>query len=197
MGPAATLTARCVLVLGLAVTGCGGSGPTAGVTESHTRVAQQPSSTSAHGAAGHHLAASGRRHRAVRRSTRAQGTAAAGARSAATTSRTRASAPTGSTPSPRRTPSTAALDATEVLHKVAIRGGAILESGSVSGRPLGSGRIDVRAVASARVVLARFRVVTRTGSMGGIARLRIRAHGGRILYSGSARLVGGTGAYRA
>lgn len=51
-------------------------------------------------------------------------------------------------------------------------------------------------MANAAEVLARFRVSTRRGTVSGLARLRIHVRGGEISYSGSARLLGGTGVYQ-
>jgi hypothetical protein len=77
-------------------------------------------------------------------------------------------------------------------------GGATLrQRGSFSGVPLGSGTLNVTTdVGRGRGALVRFVMTNRRGSISGTGDVRVTFRGSQVIYDGSARITGGTGAFQ-
>jgi hypothetical protein len=76
-------------------------------------------------------------------------------------------------------------------------GSTLVQVGRFSGKPLGRGKVRVRTyVGQGRGSVVRFRLSTSRGSVTGTGDCAVRFSGSLILYNGTAKVTGGTGAYR-
>lgn len=75
-------------------------------------------------------------------------------------------------------------------------GASIEDHGTVSGTPFGRGSIVLTGRFAGARLTGSFRLLFRRGSISGTVALPFKISDGRIAFDGSARLTGGTGAYR-
>lgn len=84
---------------------------------------------------------------------------------------------------------------TERLRTISNGGGVVVQAGTVNGPPTGAGTIHLRAHIAASGALVEFIVHTATGTVRGVAGTRIKVNGSRIVYTGVARVLHGTGRF--
>lgn len=76
-------------------------------------------------------------------------------------------------------------------------GSSLVQAGTFTGAPLGRGKVRVRTfVGQGRGSVVRFRLWNARGSVTGTGDCAVKFKGSEILYSGTARITGGTGAFR-
>ena len=76
-------------------------------------------------------------------------------------------------------------------------GATMRQSGPFSGTPLGAGTVTVTtAVGRGSGASVSFRMVNRRGQIWGTGDVRLSFHGAKVSYAGTARITGGSGAFR-
>ena len=76
-------------------------------------------------------------------------------------------------------------------------GATLRQSGPFSGTPLGAGTVTVTtAVGRGSGASVSFRMVNRRGQIWGTGDVRLSFHGAKVSYAGTARITGGSGAFR-
>jgi hypothetical protein len=76
-------------------------------------------------------------------------------------------------------------------------GGTLLQAGTFTGAPLGRGKVSVRTfVGQGRGSVVRFVLTTSRGVVRGTGDCAVSFRGTKILYKGTAKVTGGSGAYR-
>src|SRR4051794_12782236 len=76
-------------------------------------------------------------------------------------------------------------------------GATLRQSGPFSGSPLGSGTLNVTtAIGEGKGARVSFRMFNRRGQVWGTGDVKLTFRGSRVSYTGSARITGGSGAFR-
>lgn len=89
------------------------------------------------------------------------------------------------------------LDIQATLRMAPGGGAALLQTGTFTGVPLGSGTAKARTfVGQGRGSVVRFVLANDRGSVRGVADCAVGFGGGQITYRGRAKITGGTGAFR-
>lgn len=91
---------------------------------------------------------------------------------------------------------TQSLDVRVSVRMLPTGGATLLQEGTFSGAPLGRGGVRVRtAVGQGRGSVVTFVLSNRRGTVRGTGDVAVTFKGSLILYEGSARITGGTGAF--
>jgi hypothetical protein len=83
------------------------------------------------------------------------------------------------------------------VHMLPGGGAVVLQAGTFSGTPLGRGTVKVRTrVGAGRGSTVSFVLANRRGTVSGTGDCAVTFKGSQILYRGTAKITGGTGAFR-
>jgi hypothetical protein len=87
------------------------------------------------------------------------------------------------------------VDNVETVHITSRQGPLIIQEGVVTGSPFGRGTIVLHNRLNGTGVVSAFEVKGGAGSVRGLGSTVLQVQGARVHYRGTARLIGGTGAY--
>jgi hypothetical protein len=87
------------------------------------------------------------------------------------------------------------VDNVETVHITSRQGAIIIQEGAVTGTPIDRGTIVLHNKLSGTGVVSAFEVKGGAGSVRGLGSTTLQVQGTSVHYRGTARLIGGTGAY--